>query len=210
MQQLRVNGTNPINRREEIPQCHCSQQRSHPLAWLCESCLIRTERHHKEVYGFSLARLEFAGLANETLVQYVGLGLIKASHKFLMLHYFATDSAQIWDDLDATQDLVFSHAPARRAHAYEALLASHVAPSCRRMPHPLWSSCMTFILRLCWEVARSQLAFHLGVPHSKPTHHEPLSRTLAGEAPTSQCPAWLYWTLLPMNPTLQLKAPLVP
>ena len=105
-----------------------------------------------------------------------------------MLHYFATDSAQIWDDLDATQDLVFPHAPARRAHAYQALLASHVAPSYRRMPHPLWSSCMTLILRLCLGVARSQLAFYLGVPHSKPTHHEPLSRALAGEAPTSQCP----------------------
>ena len=90
-----------------------------PTPW---ELLVRTGRHHEEVYGPSLARLEFAGLANETPVQYVGLGLTKASHEFLMLHYFATDSAQIWDDLDATQDLVFPHAPARRAHAYEALL----------------------------------------------------------------------------------------
>ena len=153
-----------------------------PAPW---DLLVRAGRHHEEVYGPSLARLEGAGLANETLVQYVGLGLTKASHEFLMLHYFATDSAQVWDDLDATQDLVFPHAPTRRAHAYQALLASHVAPSYRRMPHPLWSSCMTLILRLCLGVARSQLAFHLGVPHSKPKHHEPLSRALAGEAPTT-------------------------
>ena len=128
------------------------------------------------------------GAFNEANVQFVGLGLTKASHEFLMLHYFATDSAQIWDDLDATHELVFPHALARRAHAYQALLASHVAPSYRRMPHPLWTSCLTLILRLCLESARSHLAYFLGVPHVKPTHHEPLSRALAGEAPTSQCP----------------------
>ena len=92
-----------------------------PAPW---DLLVRTGRHHEEVYGPSLARLEFAGLVNEAHVQYVGLGLTKASHEFLMLHYFATDSAQVWDDLDATQDLVFPHAPTRRAHAYQALLAS--------------------------------------------------------------------------------------
>ena len=81
--------------------------------------------------------MELAGSFNEAAVQYVGLGLTKASHEFLMLHYFATDSAQIWNDLDATQDLVFPDAPSRRAHAYRAFLACHVAPSYRRMPHPL-------------------------------------------------------------------------
>ena len=100
-----------------------------PTPW---DLLIRTGRHHEEVYGPSLARLELAGLANETLVQYVGLGLTKASHQFLMLHYFATDSAKVWDDLDATQDLVFPHAPTRRAHAY----AGPVGFSCRSLVSP--------------------------------------------------------------------------
>ena len=67
----------------------------------------------------------------------VGLGLTKAAHEFLMLHYFATDSAQIWDDLDATEDLVFPYAPARRTRAYKALLASHVARgACHPGPGP--------------------------------------------------------------------------
>ena len=38
---------------------------------------------------------------NQENVMYVGLGLTKATHEFVMLHYFATDSAQIWDDLDS-------------------------------------------------------------------------------------------------------------
>ena len=46
-----------------------------PTPW---DLLVRTGRHHEEVYGPSLARLEFAGLANETLVQYVGLGLTQS------------------------------------------------------------------------------------------------------------------------------------
>ena len=40
----------------------------------------------------------------------------------------------------------------------------------------------------CETVPRSQLVFFLGVLHVKPKHHEPLSRFLAGEAPTSQSP----------------------
>ena len=60
--------------------------------------LIRTGRHHEEVYGPSLARLEFPGAYNQQNVMYVGLGLTKATHEFVILHYFATDSAQIWDE----------------------------------------------------------------------------------------------------------------
>ena len=66
-----------------------------PTPW---DLLVRTGRHHEEVYGPSLARLEFPGAFNKENVSYVGLGLTKATHEFVMLHYFATDSAQIWDD----------------------------------------------------------------------------------------------------------------
>ena len=69
-----------------------------PTPW---DILVRTGRHHEEVYGPSLARLEFPGAFNQENVMYVGLGLTKATHEFVMLHYFATDSAQIWDDLDS-------------------------------------------------------------------------------------------------------------
>ena len=40
---------------------------------------------------------------------------------------------RLWDDLD----IVFPHASSRRAHAYHAFLAAHVAPSYRRLAHPL-------------------------------------------------------------------------
>ena len=92
---------------------------------------------------------------------YVGLGLTKATHEFVMLHYFATDSAQIWDDLESMRNLTFVHAPTRRAKAVLALQKSHVAPSYRRLPHPLWTGCMTMILRLCLGVMRAQLAFYM-------------------------------------------------
>ena len=156
-----------------------------PVPW---DILVRTGLHHEEVYGPSLARMELVGVYDQATVQYVGLGLTKAAHEFLMLHYFATDSAQIWDDLDATQDLVFPDAPARRTRAYKALLASHVAPSYRRLPHPLWSSCMTLIVKMCLGTARSQMAYFVGVPHVKPSHHEPLSRALGVDVPTIQGP----------------------
>ena len=123
--------------------------------------LIRTGRHHEEVYGPSLARLEFPGAYNQENVMYVGLGLTKATHEFVILHYFATDSAQIWDDLDSMSYLTFVHAPTRRAKALRALQMSHVAPSYRRLPHPLWTSSMTMVLRLCLGVMRAQLAFYM-------------------------------------------------
>ena len=96
-----------------------------PYPW---DLLIRTGRHHEEVYGPSLARLERPGLFNQQNVMYVGLGLTKATHEFVMLHYFATDSAQIWDDLESMRNLTFVHAPTRRAKAVLALQKSHVAP----------------------------------------------------------------------------------
>ena len=46
---------------------------------------------------------------------YVGLGLTKATHEFVMLHYFATDSAQIWDDLESMSNLTFVHATSKAA-----------------------------------------------------------------------------------------------
>ena len=97
-----------------------------PYPW---DLLIRTGRHHEEVYGPSLARLERPGLFNHQNVMFVGLGLTKATHEFVMLHYFATDSAQIWDNLESMRNLTFVHAPTRRAKAVLALQKSHVAPT---------------------------------------------------------------------------------
>ena len=90
-----------------------------PIPW---DLLIRTSRHHEEVYGPSLARLECPGAYNQENVMYVGLRLTKTIHEFLMLHCFAIDSAQIWDDLDSMRYLTFAHAPTRRARAFRAHL----------------------------------------------------------------------------------------
>ena len=147
--------------------------------------LIRTGRHHEEVYGPSLARLEFPGAYNQQNVMYVGLGLTKATHEFVILHYFATDSAQIWDDLESMRDLTFVHAPTRRAKALRALQKSHVAPSYRRLPHPLWTSCITMILRLCLGVMRAQLAFYMRRSDAVMQRSRPEERASAGEESTS-------------------------
>ena len=157
--------------------------------------LVRTGCHHEEVYGPSLARLEDARVVNQCNVQYVGLGLTKASHEFLMLHYFATDSFQIWDDLDSLAEIVFPHAPSRRAHAYHAFLAAHIAPSYRRLAHPLWSSCMSLILRLCTGLSRSQIALDFAALRKKPAvpvygtgwggAHQSVSSSPTGDGPSS-------------------------
>ena len=147
--------------------------------------LIRTGRHHEEVYGPSLARLEFPGAYNQENVMYVGLGLTKATHEFVILHYFATDSAQIWDDLDSMSYLTFVHAPTRRAKALRALQMSHVAPSYRRLPHPLWTSSMTMVLRLCLGVMRAQLAFYMRRSDAVMQRSMPEGRASAGEESTS-------------------------
>ena len=102
-----------------------------------------------------------------------------------MLHYFATDSAQIWDDLESMRNLTFVHAPTRRAKALLALRKSHVAPSYRRLPHPLWTGCMTMILRLCLGVMRAQLAFYMRRSDAVMQRSRPEERASAGEEPTS-------------------------
>ena len=102
-----------------------------------------------------------------------------------MLHYFATDSAQIWDDLESMRNLTFVHAPTRRAKAVLALQKSHVAPSYRRLPHPLWTGCMTMILRLCLGVMRAQLAFYMRRTDAVVQRSRPVERASAGEELTS-------------------------
>ena len=47
---------------------------------------------------------------------------------------------------------------------------------------------MTLIVKLCLGTARSQMAYFVGVPHVKPSHHEPLSSSLAVEVPVIQGP----------------------
>ena len=74
---------------------------SYPIPW---DISIRSDKEGQLVYGPSLAPLEetvfvsgsFGG--TETL-QVSALGRSKAAHEFLVLHYFALDSAKHWDEV---------------------------------------------------------------------------------------------------------------
>ena len=83
------------------------------------------------------------------------------------------------------RNLTFAHAPTRRAKALRALRKSHVAPSYRRLPHPLWTGCMTMILRLCLGVMRAQLAFYMRRSDAVMQRSRPEERAIAGEESTS-------------------------
>ena len=74
----------------------------------------------------------------ETL-QVSALGRSKAAHEFLVLHYFALDSAKHWEELltDVLPAVRLPGASARRAAALEMFGATHIQPSHRRMPHVL-------------------------------------------------------------------------
>ena len=85
----------------------------------------------------------------ETL-QVSALGRSRAAHEFLVLHYFALDSAKHWDEVlsHVVPTVKLPGAKARRATALEAFRASHIPPSHRRLPHVLWTDSMTLIWTL--------------------------------------------------------------
>ena len=68
------------------------------------------------------------------------LGLSKATHEFLTLHYFAIDSADWWEQLltELIPQARFPGAVVRRAVALSVFQSCHIAPSHRRFPHVLW------------------------------------------------------------------------
>ena len=67
------------------------------------------------------------------------LTLSKATHEFLVLHYFALDSAKYWDEvLEHVLPMVgLPGAQVRRATALQVFRVSQIPPSHRRMPHGL-------------------------------------------------------------------------
>ena len=61
---------------------------------------IRTNKHKQQVYGPSLALLEESvRTSDQSTIHFTGLGLTKSLQEFLVLHYYATDSASSWFDL---------------------------------------------------------------------------------------------------------------
>ena len=78
------------------------------------------------------------------------LGMSKATHEFLTLHYFALDSAEWWEQIlgELLPNAQFPAAVIRRTIAYQMFMAAHIAPSHRRPPHPAWEDSLCLIADL--------------------------------------------------------------
>ena len=116
---------------------------------------LRSDPEGQHVYGPSLANVENTiveanGMGGATTKQVSALGLSKATHEFLTLHYFAIDSAAWWEQI--LQVLIpkvrFPGAVVRRAVAISVFEACHIAPSHRRYPHPLWNDSFSLMADL--------------------------------------------------------------
>ena len=112
---------------------------------------FRSDRHGQSIYGPSLAAMETtAHDRRKRPVHTVALGLTKAMHEFLTLHYFATDSASSWDTFltELMPNGTWPGADERRQCALDMFAKSHIAPSYRRLPHPTWTTCISLLLDL--------------------------------------------------------------
>ena len=114
---------------------------------------LRGDLEGQHVYGPSLANVEDipveANGAGGTITKHA-LGLTKAANEFLVLHYFAIDSAAEWKEIlrKLMSKVRFPGAVVRRAVALKVLEACHIAPSHRRYPHPLWLDSLSLIADL--------------------------------------------------------------
>ena len=116
---------------------------------------IRTDPEGQNVYGPSLATVEDIVIepceSGGTSTKHVtSLGISKATHEFLTLHYFALDSAEWWEQIlgELLPNAQFPAAVIRRTIAYQMFMAAHIAPSHRRPPHPVWEDSLTLIADL--------------------------------------------------------------
>ena len=112
---------------------------------------IRTDPEGQNVYGPSLATVEDIVIepcqSGGTSTKHVtSLGMSKATHEFLTLHYFALDSAEWWERI-LGELLPNAQFPAG-TFAYQMFMAAHIAPSHRRPPHPVWEDSLCLIADL--------------------------------------------------------------
>ena len=85
---------------------------------------MRTDKHKQNIYGPSMTTVETVAKCHiwgRTVS--TALGISKAAHEFLVLHYFATDSIVYWNSfIHEVMPLVPLPAPAvRRAEVVEAI-----------------------------------------------------------------------------------------
>ena len=110
---------------------------------------IRTDRHGQSVYGSSVAAIETTHTDRHHRHVYT-VALTKAVNEFLVLYYFATDSASSWDAFlsDHLPDGTWPHADIRRHNALAMFAKCHVAPSYRRLPHGTLTDCVSLLVDL--------------------------------------------------------------
>ena len=98
---------------------------------------VKTNKHNQRIYGPSMALVEESiRLTDQSMLHLAGLGLTKSLQEFLVLQYYATDSASSWHSL--LQEW-FPHvrwtSPGRLRHQVKEIYdAVHIAPSHRRSP----------------------------------------------------------------------------
>ena len=93
---------------------------------------VRTDKHKQNIYGPSMTTVESVTkchIFGKTAT--TALGISKAAHEFLVLHYFATDSIIHWNSfIHEVMPLLPLPVPAvRRAEVVELLQRIHIAPS---------------------------------------------------------------------------------
>ena len=125
---------------------------------------IKTNKHNQRIYGPSMALVEESiRLPDKSMIHLTGLGLTKSLQEFLVLQYYATDSASSWHSF--LQDW-FPHVdwtpPGRLRHKVKKLYQSlDITPSHRRMPHPCWTGPVNLILSLLVGEGRRRIVFLL-------------------------------------------------
>ena len=105
---------------------------------------LRSDKHGQSIYGPSVAPMGVRTLSTSWRWG------SKAMHEFLVLHYFATDSADGWEWF--LQHYIpggtWMPATIRRAMLMNMFDKCHIAPSYRRMAHQSWASSMNFLVDL--------------------------------------------------------------
>ena len=128
-------------------------------------------------------------------VHTVALGLTKAMHEFLTLHYFATDSAASWDTFIAKHlpEANLPGADERRQAALHMFEKCHIAPSYRRLPHPTWTTCISLLLDLLLGAVKTR---YLCTRPTTRHHKEVFVRGFSAGSYSGICLLHMLWKLL--------------
>ena len=154
---------------------------------------LRSDRHGQNIYGPSLTTTEVEVHHPMKWTRHmVALGLTKAMHEFLTLHYFASDSATGWDELLERRlpAATWMNADARRLMAIDMFEKSHIAPSHRRLPHLSWTTSVSLLMDLL--IGAGKTRYLNTRPHAH-THRKVFVRGFSAGSYSGICLLHLLW-----------------